>query len=313
MLEETSAYYVLGFETTRTDGRFHAVRVRVNRPGMEVRVRSGYFAPTRSATRAAPVDDEVGAPVERAVSRGLQSAMWPLSAIATVHPVLGAREADVAVVTRVDVPTAEAGASPTVELLALAFDRNWRQQAADRRTVEITRPAGTAPDAPAEIVSRLRLRPGRYELRLAVETGGRAGSVYLDLEVPDFTGDALSLSGPALIVGDASAAGTSPSRTPTVRRTFNRTEDVTVMTRVWQGGRGRPRPVSVGARVIDGADRQVWRRDLSLPAEAFAADRSAPYPVSLPLADLTPGDYLLTVQITRANRVLERHVRFTIQ
>ena len=44
VLAESSSYYLLGVESASKveDGRFHAVRITVNRPGLEVRTRSGY-------------------------------------------------------------------------------------------------------------------------------------------------------------------------------------------------------------------------------------------------------------------------------
>ena len=43
---DSRAYYLLGYRSTRpADGAFHAVQVRVTRPGITLRVRPGYFAP----------------------------------------------------------------------------------------------------------------------------------------------------------------------------------------------------------------------------------------------------------------------------
>jgi VWFA-related protein len=42
---DTSSYYVLGFRTTRPlDGKFHALEVKIKRPGVSVRARKGYVA-----------------------------------------------------------------------------------------------------------------------------------------------------------------------------------------------------------------------------------------------------------------------------
>ena len=52
LVRENSSYYVLGFSTTtsRTDGRFHPIQIRVKRPGLQVRSRGGYLAPLRHKT-----------------------------------------------------------------------------------------------------------------------------------------------------------------------------------------------------------------------------------------------------------------------
>ena len=46
ILDESSAYYLLAFETSdvKRDGRFHPITVTVNRPDVQVRTRKGYYA-----------------------------------------------------------------------------------------------------------------------------------------------------------------------------------------------------------------------------------------------------------------------------
>ena len=60
LIEESSFYYLLGVEApVADDGRLHAIKVNVTRPGVEVRTRRGYIAPTpaertRMLSAAAP-------------------------------------------------------------------------------------------------------------------------------------------------------------------------------------------------------------------------------------------------------------------
>jgi len=46
IVRDTSAYYLLGYNSTftATDGKFHEIKVRVKRPGIQVRARKGYWA-----------------------------------------------------------------------------------------------------------------------------------------------------------------------------------------------------------------------------------------------------------------------------
>ena len=65
--EDLTSYYLLGYYSTnaKQDGKFHAIKVRVKRPGVEVRARRGYRSATaeeiaRSKTAgAAPVPESV--------------------------------------------------------------------------------------------------------------------------------------------------------------------------------------------------------------------------------------------------------------
>ena len=43
---DSSAYYLIGYNSSQApaDGKFHEIKVRVKRPGMQVRARKGYWA-----------------------------------------------------------------------------------------------------------------------------------------------------------------------------------------------------------------------------------------------------------------------------
>ena len=48
IIRDSSGYYLLGYNSTQapTDGKFHEIKVRVKRRGVEVRARKGYWAYT---------------------------------------------------------------------------------------------------------------------------------------------------------------------------------------------------------------------------------------------------------------------------
>jgi VWFA-related protein len=71
IVRDTSAYYLIGYNSTLapTDGKFHEIRVRVNRPGVQVRARKGYWAvTTEDVARVTAPRVEVPTGVETALA-----------------------------------------------------------------------------------------------------------------------------------------------------------------------------------------------------------------------------------------------------
>ena len=68
--DESRSYYLVGYtpREPRRDGRFHKIQVRVNRPGLTVRARKGYYAPDDKEPRLteAGLDPDVLARAGRA-------------------------------------------------------------------------------------------------------------------------------------------------------------------------------------------------------------------------------------------------------
>jgi VWFA-related protein len=77
--DDLSSYYLMGYYSTNTklDGRFRNVKVRVKQPGVEVRARRGYRAPTEAEVTAARRAD---VPIPEATA-AINSAIGKLSRI----------------------------------------------------------------------------------------------------------------------------------------------------------------------------------------------------------------------------------------
>src|SRR5262249_1140098 len=126
-------------------------------------------------------------------------------------------------------PAAGEHVQETVELLSTAFDPRGRLQATRKSTASLTlRAVDSGGDARYEVLSRLDLPRGRYMLRFGLHSSSldSSGSVYSEVEIPDFVRDPVSLSGVVITVspGITSAPkdilGSLVPVTPTTQREF---------------------------------------------------------------------------------------------
>lgn len=240
----------------------------------------------------------------------------PMGASVAVFAVPGRREAIVSIATAVTSAAAAGATAWQAEVAATAFDPQWRPRASHRQTIEVTAPPVPGPQT-VDVLSAIELLPGRYEIRVAGESAGRAGSVFIDVDVPEFQSAPLSASGavvttvPRPYAASELLAATIPV-TPTTRRMFLRSESADVLLRFYQGGRTRIRNLPVSLRIADAEGEGIIQGDEVIPPSQFDAARSTEWRFALPLGRLTPGEYLLTVEAELDDRRVTRHVRFAV-
>ncbi len=288
---------------------------------MSVRTRAGYYAgPTREPGLRGP--STVSSDAATTLDGVLPRIDVPLSVSVAPFATPGKPESAVAIVLGVgqQVPADRAAASGTVKVLAAAFDRNGRSVQSEDQTVGITRRVGVSGRSAYEVISRLALKPGRYEVRVGLDDGpGQRASVHTFVDVPDFASEALSLSGIVLAASPAVPSAPRDAFTnllpivPTAQREFAPTDRATAFLQVYQDRSGTPQPVTVTARIADTNDRVVLDEATSLTADRFTGNRSADYRLELPVDRLERGEYLLTIEASQRQHVARRGVRFTVR
>jgi hypothetical protein len=207
-----------------------------------------------------------------------------------------------------------------LDVLLRAFAHEGDPRGATRIAAQVSRSQDTEPAA-YEILGRLDLPPGRYEIRAsaASATSGLSGSVYGYVDVPDAARDALTLSGIALGATPAIGAGNLEAITgilpfaPTTRRAFATTDRVTAFIRVHQKKDGSPAPVTVVRRVIDAGEQPVVDERATLEPGAFVDGRGADVQFQVPVDRLAPGRHLLVVEATRGSHSARRAIPFEIK
>ena len=317
---ENSSFYLLGYQATREpDGKYRRMTVKVNRPGLEVISTRQYLA-EKAGAKPPPKP----APDVETIQGLLPVSALPLRAVAVPFAVSDGPGASVAIAVGLRQPGFTARTRDQVDLALRSFTSDGNELGHDVQQIPITVPPARAEGdlSRYEVFSRVELPgPGRYELRVSVysEVSATRGSVFVDVEVPDFRKAPVSLSG--IVVSALSAPPAAPLRVvseltqsaPTTERTFGRQDLVSTFMRVYQGGADSPRAVTLKTRILDAAGASVFDQTDVLEGSRFDDQRSAAVPFKLPLQTLKPGDHLLKFEATAGKTTAVRDVIFTVR
>jgi hypothetical protein len=349
---ENSSYYLLGFapaDPTR-DGKFRTVEVTVNRPGLTVRTRSGYDAP-----RDAPADrpKPAASPLMKALAGVVPKSDLPMQITGAAFAYVGGMTADkpgdeaaaatpeakkadkkkdkkdvqkpsasvlIAVGFKQPIRQSDERVVENVELQISAFDPDGRSYGNFHQRADVVIRPGSTGVAEYEVLGQIDLKPGRYQLRIAANLASfsDSGSVYYDIDVPDFANEPLSMSGLMLTSTPnpqfAPKNGLKPTVpiVPTTRRVFSPEYTAAAFARVYQGGKGKPVPATVRMSIRDEKNAVVIERKQDLPASLFSATRATDLQVEVPMKELAAGAYLLTIETTAGTTTVRRDSRFTI-
>jgi VWFA-related protein len=318
IITENSTYYVLGYYSsdTRRDGQFRPVSVRVNKPGLEVRARKGYTAsrgrlPAESKTAAAA---ETSRELRDALASPIPVTGLGLTAFAA--PFRGGNKASVSIALEIEgrrfrFEEKDGQVSNEVEVSMVAFDAGGTSRDGGRDKV-ILNPRPQTRDLimknGVRVLRRLELSPGRYQIRIgAREKGtGALGSVMLDLDVPDFGKEPLSMSGIALTAPSASYVPTAKAddlfknvlpAAPTAIREFPRADTLAIFTEIYDNQTRAPHRVAIKTTVIADDGRIVFTASDERRSEELGAKGGGyGYTAEIPLQAIPPGRYVLRVE-----------------
>jgi hypothetical protein len=314
ILRESDAYYLLAFEPieARDDVR-HDIKVTVARKGVSVHA-ARYIAPSTPSkgTAGAPPP---ASPLERALTGAIPNASLPLEMSVATFAGPDRDHAYVGVTLDASAFATAPGSFP-LEIALSASDERGKRIGGARQTGSVQVPPAAGGAAPfVELQSFLTLPPGDYELRGAVmnsETQA-ASSVFTHITVPAFDASHLALSD--VVLGTRENAGALPEAAPaipiapTTMRVFGAGAPAWAFLCVYRGT-GKD-PVSVETSVVDGASKRVKHQSDTLRDTAFAGG-TADIRLPLPLADLTPGEYVLRIDAHQGTSGASRTIAFTV-
>jgi len=322
VVSDLSSYYLLGYTSTNSklDGRYRAIKVRVKRPGIEIRARNGYKAPTadEAAMMVAASAPVVIDPATAAISKAIGSLEGT------------AREAPI----RISVspgwwtPAGDpskgkpAGAEPALWIMGEVDAKSrtgddWSQggeadvaiTGGNDQTPLVRYTVPIPPGVPRFLTRFPRtlddiwLDPGTYSVRVRVKaaTGGIpiTDSAKFDVASPA-KADTLMV-GPPIYMRRGSAAS-SPEQ-PTSDRRYRRTERIVVLLSTTLA------PDKVSADLLDRSGKVM-----PLPVTAAVVEKDSVRWVrsELQLAPLGLGDYLLRLTTEKGASKIQMLAPFRI-
>jgi VWFA-related protein len=324
--EDTSMYYLLGYQSTNTarDGKYRRITVRVNRPGVKIDFRPGYYA--QADFRHSNKDDRERQ-LQEELTAELPSTDLPVY-IATGY--FRVSDDRFYVPISLIVPGSEIPFSrnrdqdkATLDILGLVTDERKFPAGEIRDTVKL------AVDAAKEVQHKnvqydtgLMLPSGKYHLKIVVRENedGRTGSFETDFTVPDLKSTPVKTSS-ILLASQLQAAPKKDSGNPlvhngevpvpSVTRVFSANQHLYLYYEVYDpakatavapaatGQRGGKPAVQLISNVafFQGEKKAYETPSVRVQELTTPGRKAAVFQLDVPLSQLKPGFYTCQVNV----------------
>jgi VWFA-related protein len=311
----SSFYYVLGYYSTngRRDGKYRKINVTVGRPGARVLNRRGYTAAGSGGRRGPSL---AGPPKSSVELREALNAVLPTAGVSLAMTAAAFRQANgrasIAVVIETegaDLLWQDDTLAAPLELTAAALDKRGAIKTGDVETLRLSRSetATRVKQYGFRWLARLDdLKPGRYQIRGAAANGAaKQGSVWYDIDVPDFAKDQLTISDVMLASAAAMLRPTlRPDKLladalpgpPTTLRAFPEGSTIALYAEVYDNQLDRPHDVEASVVVTNEQGEVVFRTTETRTSRQLAASGGVlSLKIGIPLVNIRTGNYTLGV------------------
>jgi VWFA-related protein len=197
---DNSAYYAIGFHSTNParDGKYRKLTVKINRPGVKLDYRPGYYAPadfkhSGKEDREQELQDQLASDLPATDMAVYMNAMYfRLDENRFFMPVS-------LVVPGSQIPFVKGGDKDkaTLDIIGAVLDQTQRPVGRVRDTVKLNLdPSLQARQKNIQYTTSFNLPPGKYQLKFVVRENqtGRMGSFIADVTLPDLKKAPLKMS-----------------------------------------------------------------------------------------------------------------------
>lgn len=282
---DASSYYLITFQSEReADGRFHSLDVRVRRPGVQLRVRKGYWATLADSGWRSRLSASAQAVRPPELLRRTSPLIRPWFGLSRGAPGKTRVRFVWEPAARVPGDRSRTLAPVRITLKASKPDGTLIFEGAVRPTGSFA-PAGPVGEPPQAV---FEAAPGRLRVQMSIED---AGSRVVDTDVRDVVVG--PLTGP-LVLGTAEVLRASSARAyraleadataaPVAARVFSRTERLLIRVPVYAADQSASLTASLAIK--PGTSMRALPVTRSLRPDLYEVD--------LPLAGLPAGDYVV--------------------
>jgi len=325
IIRDASGYYLLGYNSTQapTDGRFHEIKVRVTRKGVDVRARKGYYAYTADDVARASAPPAPSAPSEVTAAlasiaeppRGRSARFW----IGTARGANGAPRVTFAWEPMPPEAAQSRGAdSGAARVMLTATAPDGRPMFRGRIPEEgAAAPAASAPPAGGNVAATpiaagasatFDAVPGQLQLRMVVENshGQVMDSATQELTIPDFSKVQVSLSTPRVFKGrsarELQLVKANPDAAPIADRTFSRADRLLIRIDGYTADGSVP---EMSARLLNRGGTSM----ADVPVQPGTPGQAT---VELGLSSLAAGDYVVELNAKTGTGSAKELVAFKV-
>ena len=320
MQRDTSAYYAIGFHSTNParDGKYRKLTIKINRPGIKLEYRPGYYAP--SDFQHSGKEDR-----ERDLEEQLSSDL-PATDMAVYLDALYFRLDEnrfyvpvSLIVPGSQVPFVKGGDKDkaTLDIIGVVIDEVKRPIGRARETVKLNLDQSLgARQKNIQYNTSFNLPPGKYHLKFVVRENqtGRMGSFEADINLPEMKKVPLKMSSIVLASRRQPSKQDSPlvrngqEYVPNISHVFRQDQHLYLLYEVYSPAREKPaenqpkgtKPgISLlsSLELIQGAAK-VYETPLVQAKTINVAGRDAvSVELDVPLAGLKPGSYLCQLNV----------------
>ena len=197
---DTSAYYAIGFRSTNPvrDGKYRKLTIKINRPGVKLEYRPGYYAPadfrhSGHEDRERELEEQLASDLPATdIAVYLDAMYFRLNENRFLVPVS-------LIVPGSQIPFVKGGDKDkaTLDIIGSVIDEVKRPIGSARQTIKLNLdPSLAARQKNIQYTTSFSLPPGKYQVKFVVRENqtGRMGSFVADITLPDMKKSPLKMS-----------------------------------------------------------------------------------------------------------------------